>query len=149
MGKSYPTVSADYQKAVEKAKKKLRGFIAEKRCAPLMLRLAYVFFFHLTLDHCYLRLWVCWLSFWHVLVRFVCRWHSAGTYDVSSKTGGPFGTIKHPSELAHGANNGLDIAVRLLEPLKAEFPILSYADFYQVMIFYLFLFFFSFFLCMA
>ncbi|KAL5130292.1 L-ascorbate peroxidase, cytosolic [Glycine soja] len=99
MGKSYPTVSADYQKAVEKAKKKLRGFIAEKRCAPLMLRLA---------------------------------WHSAGTYDVSSKTGGPFGTIKHPSELAHGANNGLDIAVRLLEPLKAEFPILSYADFYQL-----------------
>ena len=42
MGKSYPTVSADYQKAVEKAKKKLRGFIAEKRCAPLMLRIAYV-----------------------------------------------------------------------------------------------------------
>ncbi|MDG2769705.1 hypothetical protein P7M38_24535, partial [Vibrio parahaemolyticus] len=97
MGKSYPTVSADYQKAVEKAKKKLRGFIAEKRCAPLMLRLA---------------------------------WHSAGTFDKGTKTGGPFGTIKHPAELAHSANNGLDIAVRLLEPLKAEFPILSYADFY-------------------
>jgi len=45
MGKSYPTVSADYQKAIEKAKKKLRGFIAEKRCAPLMLRLAYVLSF--------------------------------------------------------------------------------------------------------
>ena len=28
-----------------------------------------------------------------------------------------------------------DIAIRLLEPLKAEFPILSYADFYPVMIF--------------
>ncbi|MCI20464.1 L-ascorbate peroxidase 2, partial [Trifolium medium] len=40
MGKSYPTVSADYQKAVEKAKRKLRGFIAEKKCAPLILRLA-------------------------------------------------------------------------------------------------------------
>jgi len=65
-------------------------------------------------------------------VRFVCRWHSAGTFDVSTKTGGPFGTIKHPAELAHGANNGLDIAVRLLEPIKAEFPILSYADVYQV-----------------
>ncbi|RDX93617.1 L-ascorbate peroxidase, cytosolic [Mucuna pruriens] len=99
MGKSYPTVSADYQKALEKAKRKLRGFIAEKRCAPLMLRLA---------------------------------WHSAGTYDVTSKTGGPFGTIKHAAEIAHVANNGLEIAVRLLEPLKAEFPILSYADFYQL-----------------
>ncbi|KAJ7947753.1 Ascorbate peroxidase [Quillaja saponaria] len=99
MGKSYPTVSADYQKAVEKAKKKLRGFIAEKNCAPLILRLA---------------------------------WHSAGTFDVKTRTGGPFGTIKNQAELAHGANNGLDIAVRLLEPIKEQFPNLSYADFYQV-----------------
>lgn len=42
MGKCYPTVSEEYKKAVEKAKRKLRGFIAEKNCAPLMLRLAYV-----------------------------------------------------------------------------------------------------------
>ena len=40
MGKTYPTVSEEYQKAVEKCKKKLRGLIAEKRCAPIMLRLA-------------------------------------------------------------------------------------------------------------
>ncbi|KAJ6913761.1 L-ascorbate peroxidase [Populus alba x Populus x berolinensis] len=85
MGKSYPTVSEEYQKAVEKCKRKLRGLIAEKHCAPLMLRLA---------------------------------WHSAGTFDVHTKTGGPFGTIRHPDELAHGANNGLDIAVRLLEHIK-------------------------------
>lgn len=62
------------------------------------------------------------------------RWHSAGTFDVQSKTGGPFGTIRHPEELAHEANNGLDIAVMLLEPIKEKFPILSYADFYQVYI---------------
>ena len=66
------------------------------------------------------------------------RWHSAGTFDVKTKTGGPFGTMKQPAELAHAANNGLDIAVRLLEPIKEQFPILSYADFYQV--FYLFAF---------
>jgi hypothetical protein len=41
MTKKYPTVSSDYQKAIEKAKRKLRGFIAEKHCAPLMLRIAY------------------------------------------------------------------------------------------------------------
>lgn len=40
MAKSYPAVSEEYQKAVEKAKRKLRGLIAEKNCAPLMLRLA-------------------------------------------------------------------------------------------------------------
>lgn len=42
MGKCYPVVSEEYQKAIEKAKRKLRGLIAEKNCAPLMLRLAYV-----------------------------------------------------------------------------------------------------------
>jgi L-ascorbate peroxidase len=31
--------------------------------------------------------------------------------------------MKNPAELAHGANAGLDIAVRMLEPIK-EFPIL-------------------------
>ncbi|KAK8942982.1 L-ascorbate peroxidase, cytosolic [Platanthera zijinensis] len=98
-GKSYPTVSEEYQKAVEKSRKKLRGFISDKHCAPLILRLA---------------------------------WHSAGTYDVNTKTGGPFGTIRHPDELAHAANNGLDIAVRLLDPIKHQFLILSYADFYQL-----------------
>ncbi|GJT32027.1 cytosolic ascorbate peroxidase [Tanacetum coccineum] len=99
MGKCYPTVSDEYTKAVDKAKRKLRGFIADKKCAPLMLRLA---------------------------------WHSAGTYDVKTKTGGPFGTMRHKAELGHGANNGLDIAVRLLEPIKELFPILSYGDFYQL-----------------
>lgn len=99
MGKCYPTVGAEYAKAVEKCKRKLRGVVAEKNCAPLMLRIA---------------------------------WHSAGTYDVKTKTGGPFGTMRHPAELAHGANNGLDIAVRLLEPIKEQFPILSYADFFQL-----------------
>jgi L-ascorbate peroxidase len=99
MGKCYPTVSEEYKLAVEKCRRKLRGFIADKKCAPLMLRLA---------------------------------WHSAGTFDVKTKTGGPFGTMKHKEELAHAANNGLDIAVRLLEPIKEQFPILSYADFYQL-----------------
>ncbi|KAK8303275.1 hypothetical protein V6Z11_D04G139900 [Gossypium hirsutum] len=85
--KCYPTVSEEYKKAVQKCKRKLRGLIAEKHCAPIILRLA---------------------------------------------TGGPFGTIRHRDELAHEANSGLDIAVRLLEPVKEQFPILSYADYYQL-----------------
>ncbi|KAL2933799.1 L-ascorbate peroxidase 2 cytosolic [Bienertia sinuspersici] len=99
MGKNYPRVSKEYEDAIEKCRKKLRGLIQEKHCAPIILRLA---------------------------------WHSAGTFDVHSKTGGPFGTIKNQQELAHTANNGLDIAIRLLEPIKEQFPILSYADFYQL-----------------
>ncbi|KAL6011099.1 L-ascorbate peroxidase 2, cytosolic [Asimina triloba] len=99
MGKSYPVVSDEYTAAVQKAKKKLRGLIQEKHCAPIMLRLA---------------------------------WHSAGTYDVKTKTGGPFGTIRHASEIKHGANRGLDIAIRLLEPIRKQFPILSNADLDQL-----------------
>lgn len=66
------------------------------------------------------------------MAMHACRWHAAGTFDVKTKTGGPFGTIKHPDELAHNANNGLDIAVRLVAPVKEQFPILTYADFCQV-----------------
>ncbi|CAI0548571.1 unnamed protein product, partial [Linum tenue] len=40
MAKNYPTVNEDYKKSIDKAKKKLRALIAEKNCAPLMLRLA-------------------------------------------------------------------------------------------------------------
>ncbi|KAL8484057.1 hypothetical protein ACS0TY_026667 [Phlomoides rotata] len=40
MVKKYPAVSDEYQKAVEKCKRKLRGLIAEKNCAPIMLCLA-------------------------------------------------------------------------------------------------------------
>ncbi|XP_010557305.1 PREDICTED: L-ascorbate peroxidase 1, cytosolic [Tarenaya hassleriana] len=99
MTKNYPAVSEEYKKAVEKCKRKLRGLIAEKGCAPLMLRLA---------------------------------WHSAGTFDHSSKTGGPFGTMRFAAEQAHGANNGINIALRLLEPIKEQFPTISFADFYQL-----------------
>ncbi|GKV01125.1 hypothetical protein SLEP1_g13705 [Rubroshorea leprosula] len=81
MTKNYPTVSEEYKKAVEKARKKLRGLVASENCAPLMLRLA---------------------------------WHSAATFDVKT------------------TNNGPNKAVRLLEPLKEQFPILSYADLYQL-----------------
>ncbi|GLJ13654.1 hypothetical protein SUGI_0217550 [Cryptomeria japonica] len=59
-------------------------------------------------------------------------WHSAGTYDIQSKTGGPFGTIRNKGELSHAANAGLDNAVKLLEPIKEQFPSISYADFYQL-----------------
>lgn len=99
MAKSYPEVSDEYKKDIEKCRRKLRGFIAEKQCAPLMLRIA---------------------------------WHSAGTYDCSSKTGGPFGTMRLKAEQGHGANKGLEIAVGLLEPYKEQFPKISYADFYQL-----------------
>lgn len=71
----------------------------------------------------------------HSCVVLHGRWHSCRTFDVRTKTGGPFGTIRFPEELSQFVNNGLEIAVRLLDPIKQQFPILSYADFYQVFIF--------------
>ncbi|KAL0369720.1 UNVERIFIED_CONTAM: L-ascorbate peroxidase 1, cytosolic [Sesamum angustifolium] len=51
-----------------------------------------------------------------------CRWHSAGMFDMSSKTGGPFGTMRLKAEQGHTASNGIEIAVRLLEPIKEHSP---------------------------
>lgn len=35
-------------------------------------------------------------------------------------------------EKGHGANNGLNVAMDLLEPIKKQFPAISYADLYQL-----------------
>lgn len=60
-------------------------------------------------------------------------WHSSGTYDKMSKTGGSGkGTIRFKEELSHGANAGLDKAVAKLEPLKDKYPYVSYADLYTL-----------------
>lgn len=56
-------------------------------------------------------------------------WHSSGTYDRMTKTGGSGGgTIRFKEELAHGGNAGLDKAVKKLEPIKKRHPDVSWAD---------------------
>ena len=65
------------------------------------------------------------------LVRLA--WHSSGSYDKVSKTGGSGpGTIRFKEELAHGGNAGLDKAVAWLEPVKQSNPSISYADLYTL-----------------
>lgn len=62
-----------------------------------------------------------------VLLRL--GWHASGTYDVNTKTGGSNGaTMRFNPESAHGANAGLKTARDLLEPIKAQFPWISYSD---------------------
>jgi len=56
-------------------------------------------------------------------------WHASGTYDHKSKTGGSSGaTMRFEPEAKDGANAGLDKARSFLEPIKAQFPGISYAD---------------------
>lgn len=68
------------------------------------------------------------------LVRLA--WHSSGTYDKVSKTGGSFkGTMRLDEELAHGANAGLSTATMWLEPIYNKYnkaTDLSYADLYTL-----------------
>jgi cytochrome c peroxidase len=65
-----------------------------------------------------------------ILVRLA--WHDAGTYDVSTKTGGPRAAMRHAEgEATHGANAGLDVARKLLQPIKDRYPGVGYADFWQ------------------
>lgn len=62
-----------------------------------------------------------------LLVRLA--WHSAGTYDKNTGTGGSNGAMMRFSPEANwGANAGLAIARDLLEPVKAKFPWISYSD---------------------
>ncbi|KAI0630420.1 cytochrome c peroxidase [Trametes polyzona] len=66
-------------------------------------------------------------SYGPILVRLA--WHSSGTYDKETNTGGSnYATMRFEPEAKHGANNGLNIARDLLEPLKQEFPWISYGD---------------------
>ncbi|KAF8828697.1 hypothetical protein HHX47_DHR3000049 [Lentinula edodes] len=56
-------------------------------------------------------------------------WHSSGTYDKESKTGGSnYATMRFAPESQHGANAGLDVARDLMENIKKEFPWISYGD---------------------
>lgn len=67
------------------------------------------------------------------LVRLA--WHSSGTYDKISKTGGSgAGTIRFKEELAHGGNAGLgSTAVGWLQPVYDKYNgQVSYADLYTL-----------------
>lgn len=56
-------------------------------------------------------------------------WHSSGTYDKESNTGGSNGaTMRFPTEANHAANAGLEHGRKFLEPFKKEFPWISYSD---------------------
>jgi cytochrome c peroxidase len=62
-----------------------------------------------------------------VLVRLA--WHSAGTYDAASKTGGSNGAgMRYEKEGGDPANAGLAHARAFLEPVKKQFPWITYAD---------------------
>ncbi|KAJ8631596.1 hypothetical protein MRB53_024919 [Persea americana] len=58
-------------------------------------------------------------------------WHDAGTYDVSTKTGGPNGSIRNEEEYKQESNKGLKIAIDLCEEVKKKNPKITYADLYQ------------------
>lgn len=58
-------------------------------------------------------------------------WHCCGTYQASDKTGGSNGAMmRFKPEAAYGNNAGLDKARAALEPIKAKYPEITYADLY-------------------
>jgi len=62
-----------------------------------------------------------------VFVRLA--WHTSGTFCAKTKTGGSTGaTMRFEPEFCDGANAGLEKARAFLEPIKEQFPEVSYAD---------------------
>ncbi|XP_073105039.1 probable L-ascorbate peroxidase 4, peroxisomal [Elaeis guineensis] len=62
------------------------------------------------------------------LIRRIAR-HSAGADDFQTE----FGMMRFPVEGSHGlVNDDLFSAIKVLRPIKEQFPILSYRDFYQL-----------------
>jgi len=57
-------------------------------------------------------------------------WHSCGTYDAATNTGGSSmgATMRFSPESNDPENAGLDVARKALEPVRAKFPWLSFAD---------------------
>ncbi|OBZ70799.1 Cytochrome c peroxidase, mitochondrial [Grifola frondosa] len=66
-------------------------------------------------------------SYGPVLLRLA--WHSSGTYDKDTNTGGSnYATMRFEPEAKHDANAGLQVARDILEAVKKEFPWISYGD---------------------
>ena len=60
-------------------------------------------------------------------------WHCAGTYSKEDNSGGSNGArMRFNPEASWGANAGLDIARKVLEPIKEKFPNITYADLYTL-----------------
>lgn len=56
-------------------------------------------------------------------------WHSSGTYDAATNTGGSNGAgMRFATEAADPENAGLEVARAFLEPIKRKFPNISYSD---------------------
>ena len=56
-------------------------------------------------------------------------WHSSGTYDAATGTGGSNGAgMRYATEAADPENAGLGYARAFLEPVKNKFPDISYSD---------------------
>lgn len=66
-------------------------------------------------------------SYGPVILRL--GWHASGTFDAATGTGGSNGaTMRFAPEGDHGANAGLKAARDFLEPVKQQFPWITYSD---------------------
>eukprot|EP00611_Tribonema_gayanum_P003655 TRINITY_DN128_c4_g1_i1.p1 TRINITY_DN128_c4_g1~~TRINITY_DN128_c4_g1_i1.p1 ORF type:complete len:344 (+),score=109.27 TRINITY_DN128_c4_g1_i1:51-1034(+) len=91
--------------ALKKAQKEIRELLQKENCGPICVRLA---------------------------------WHDSGTFTAAkagqsfASAGGANGSIRFDPEIKHGANAGLSKGLKLLEPIKASCPSVSWADLLQM-----------------
>jgi cytochrome c peroxidase len=70
-------------------------------------------------------------SLYGTMIRLA--WHASGSYSALDNSGGSNGArMRFEPECSWGANAGLGLARAALEPVKQQFPALSYADLYTL-----------------
>lgn len=102
-GKGGSLVFASDPAQLKKAREDIRELIKKTYCNPILVRLG---------------------------------WHDSGTYDKHIKEwparGGANGSLRYDIELKHGANAGLQNALKLLNPIKDKHLNVTWADLFQL-----------------
>jgi L-ascorbate peroxidase len=98
--------AAQHTAQLQEAASMIRALLHEKRCAPIMLRLA-----------------------WHDAGTYDQNLAASGAWPAGN---GAIGTIRLGVEMPAGPNAGLDKAVGYLKPVKSSCPLVSWADLIQM-----------------
>ncbi|KAE8684501.1 putative L-ascorbate peroxidase 6 [Hibiscus syriacus] len=98
-----PKCAASHADQLKSAREDIRQLLKSKHCHPILVRPG---------------------------------WHDAGTYNKNVKEwpqrSGANGSLRFEAELKYKSNTGLVNALKLIQPIKDKYPVVTYADLFQL-----------------